>query len=92
MFRHNIYKLLSNHSLFVKFNISHRYIMLTLYVIVTHDLVKTDAPFWGGVEVACSYTSLGHAILPKAVRFPPLPLLFFSAGTTSPSLFPCFYT
>ena len=31
--------------------------------------LKTDAPFWGGVEVACSYTSLGHAILPKAVRF-----------------------
>ena len=62
-----------------------RYLKFTLYEIVTHDLCKTEAPFWGGVEVSWSYTSLGHALLPKAVRFPPLlsaPLLFLSIGTT----------
>ena len=42
----------------------------------------------GPVEVACSYTSLGHSILPKAVRF--RAILFFCAGTTSQSLFPLF--
>ena len=26
------------------------------------------ATFWGGVEVACRYTSKGHSILPIVVR------------------------
>ena len=43
-------------------------------------LVKTEAPFWGGVEVACCYTSLGHALLPKVVHF--RALSFNCAGTT----------
>ena len=45
------------------------------------------------VEVACSSTSSGHALLPKAVRFPPLrfaPLLFLWMGTTLQRWFPLF--
>ena len=33
-----------------------------------NDLLKMYATFWGGVEVACCYTSKGHSILPIVVR------------------------
>ena len=55
---------------------------------------KTDAPFWGGVEVSWSCTSLGHALLPKAVRFPPLlsraAFVIHIYGNNSTEFVPCF--
>ena len=43
--------------------------LFALFQIVSHDLSKTESPLWGGVEVACCYTSIGHALLPKVVHF-----------------------
>ena len=55
-----------------------------------HDLGKRLPPFWGGVEVACSYASKVMWNFRKRCVF--APLFSFVRGTTQHSLSPLFYT
>ena len=61
------------------------HIIVVTEILSMLTFLKMQTAFWGGVEVACSYTSEGQLILPKAVAFA---RFIFCIGTTPLRLVP----